>query len=263
MTPEEKIRQMEKLQPYVKTLAARAAQKDFNALKRATRYPAYLFLPEKEITGMGKWTVVVVADTRGNVMKGQYTYLAFQTFHVTHSKNPINNGKGIWVCHPQIGLGVWCNEYPPHYFSRLRERLIEPRGIVQPDFLQLVRELFRLHHHSMNVINEGTAIKKGEDGLYDVVKDESLQRQPGYDNFASYHKEGISLGVCFNRRYYLHTTFVSNDLLKRGQVEMQKENLAEANNHDFRLRYDKEATFMEEKAVDGHVEFGLERKPKK
>ena len=263
MTPEEKIRQMEILHPYINALAKRASQKSFDLLKRASRYPAFLFLPEREITGMGVWTVVVTVDSKKDAMKGRYTCSAFQTFRVSHSKNPANNGIGIWLCHSQVGMGVWCCEYPPHYFNRVRERLIAIRGIVQPDFRQLLREVFRFHHHSLLVINEGTVIKKGEDGLYDVVKDENLQRRPGYDNMAAFHKEGISLGISYDRKYFLYTTFVSNDLLKRTQVEMQKENVRLSNNHDLRMRYDKDAAFIEEVPVEGHIEFGLEKRHKK
>lgn len=262
MTPEEKIRQAEQVMPYIKAIASRATSAKYYSLKKAKRFPAFLFLRDKEIAGMGKWTVVITVHDSNDIRKGRYTCGAYQTFHVSHSKNPINNGTGIYVCRTQMNLGTWFVEYPPHYFSRLRERFIQPKGIVQPDFNGLITELFRMQHFASTIINEGTIVSKGEDGLYDVIKDESLQRKKGYDNFCSFHKDGISLGVCVNRKYFLHTTFVDNSLLKRTQVEMQKENMRTLNQHALKFRYDKNTAMVKEGTVEGHLEFGLEKRKK-
>ena len=256
MTPEEKLRQMERLLPYAKAIAQRTMNQK-NVFKKVTRFPAYVFLAEREITDMGRWTGVLGCDNRSDAVRGRFTYDAFQKYEVRYARKEYNNGIGIYVCHPQNCDKVWCQEFPPHYFFRLRERYISKKGIVQPDFAGLVREMFRLHHHAMNVIHEGTVMEKGEDGMYDVVKTPANQRREGYDNFATYHRDGISLGISAERRYYNYTTFVSNDLLKHPQEEMQRQQVADARNHELKLRYDQNTVFKEVVHVDGEVNFGL------
>lgn len=257
MTPQEKLLQMERLHPYVKAIAQRTMNENTRLFKKAARFPSFVFLREREIADFGRWTVVLVCDSRANAIMGRFTFNAFQTFEVRHARKEYNNGTGIYVFHPQNQDDVWCIEYPPHYFFRLRERYISQKGIVQPDFTGLVKELLRIHHHSMNVILQGTVIEKGEDGMYDIIESPKNQRQKGYDNCASYHKEGISLGVSIDCRYFHFTTFVCNNLLKCSQAEMQKRQVADARNHDLRLRYDHKSVLKEREYVDGEVNFGL------
>ena len=254
MTPQEKLAQMNKLFPFVNAITKRLPEARFKTLKRASRFPAFLFVKDNDISGMGKWTIVVVADSKSDACKGRYACLAFQTFFVRHSKNPSNNGTGVYLLHHQQSVGAWCCEIPPHYFNRVRERLIKPKGIVQPDFDGLMREVLRMHHHCMHVIHEGTVIEKGEDGKYDVVKTKENTRVEGYDNFASYHDGGISLGLSVDRRYFLYTTFVSNDLLRNGQQAFQEQYIREAKDHELRLRTDPKDIFMKEEFVD-NVDF--------
>lgn len=236
MTPMEKHAQMEKIGGYLLNIPLSKRYSVYRKLAKTKIFPYYI-TEDTEIPGMGLWTIVYEAESKALIRKGVCTLNAYQTFHVSHAKNPLNIGTGIYLFNGSDYGEIMCQEFPPHYFNRLRERLIEPKGIVQPDFPQLVKTMLRMHHSSMDVAIKGLLLTKGENGMYSIEHDHSKDRQEGYDNFISYHKEGVSLGVSVNNKKYVHfTTFVPNNLLREGQKEMQQKMLAELNVHEYQKR---------------------------
>ena len=256
MTPKEKCEQMVKLAPSILALANRDIDMFVRRLWRAKRFPTFIVTPEIEVTGMGRWRMVIEGESKSSVKKGVACIKAYQTFHVTHSKNPLNNGTGIYLFNADDYGNVQCQEFPPHYFNRLRERLIEPKGIVQPDFHHLVVEMMRMHGLSMDVVIKGLTVKKGEDGKYDFTRDHSIDRKEGYENFISYHKEGVSLGVASGGKSYCNfTTFVPNGLLREGQAVMQRRMLADIRKHEYRKQGDPFATYDKTEFLDKDLDY--------
>ena len=66
-----------------------------------------------------------------------------------------------------------------------------------------------------------------EDRIY-FEENEEYNRQEGFKNLITYSRNGISLGLSgAGRRYFNFTTFVSNEMLKDNQAEIQKHHLRE------------------------------------
>ena len=237
MTPEEKHRQMVELRPYIEALANKTLPLLYAQLRRAKVFPYYVVSPEVDMPNMGRWRIVFTGESKSNIRNGVCTIRAYQTFSVTHAKNPLNNGTGIYMFNANDRGQTQFNEYPPHYFNRLRERFIEPKGIVQPSFHELVKRMMTLHHASIDMIIRGYVLRRGADGLYSIERNNGQDRKDGYDNFVSYHKEGVSLGVCkHNKEYVNFTTFVPNSLLREGQREMQQKHMEMLRRHQYHQR---------------------------
>ena len=244
MTPKEKHAQMLRLKDAILGYTQTKTQNPdfFTRFRRVKVFPSF-FTEEHEFPGMGKWTIIYEAESKSYIKKGVICIRAYQKFHVSYAKNPLNIGTGIYLMNADDYGSVQCQEFPPHYFNRLRERLIEPKGIVQPDFPQLVKAMLRLHHSSMDVVVNGFIMKKGEDGMYSLERDHKVDKKEGYDNLISYHRDGISLGVSAENKGYMNfTTFVPNSLLREGQVEMQQRMMKDIGEHELNQRYNPFAT---------------------
>ena len=244
MTPQEKHQQMVKMRPYLMALTNETLPKLANRLYRAKTFPYFLISPEIELKGMGKWRIIYEAESKSSIRKGVACIRCYQTFHVSRSKDPLNIGTGIYLFNDDNYGGVSFNEYPPHYFNRLRKRFIEPKGIVQPNFHELVHRMLLLHHHSMDMVVRGYTFRRGDDGLYSMETDTSVAKKDGYDNFITYHKEGVSLGVCQGGKNYINfTTFVPNSMLREGQKEMQQKQMRDMLAHQYQQQLNPFATF--------------------
>ena len=245
MTPDEKVRQMECLFDPLNFAATDWVRRNARAVFRTKTFPSF-FTSEVDLSGMGmgRWTLVVTAGSKSDLKKRVLSFRAYQTYHVARAKNPTNIGTGIWMFDASDDGVVRMKDFPPHYFCRLRERFIEPKGIVQPDFPSLVRMMLGLHHSSMDETIMGLKFEKDDTGHYALVKDTSADRQEGFCNLVTYHRQGISLGVsACQRRYFLWTTYVPNSLLYQDQIEGQKKRLAELKKLELQQRYDPFATY--------------------
>lgn len=243
MTPQEKVEQAKCITEYLSNYPMEKRQYIYKKVAKAKVFPSY-YTAEHDISGMGKWVIIFEAESKNLIRKGVLTVKAYQKYYIGHSRNPLNNGTGIYLCSGDDSGHITLIEYPPHYFNRIRERYVSPKGIMQPNFDQLVKMVLRMQHLSMDVQISGYEVIRGEDGKYLLVKDESNSRQKGYNNFISYHKEGISLGVSYgNKEYINQTTFVPNSLLHEEQLEKQKEALAELRKHEHTLSTNPFATY--------------------
>lgn len=241
---------MELLLPHLKTIFYKKSPSAIKGLMKAARYPAFVVTPA-DIQGMGKWHVIIEAESKSSIRKGVACIRAYQTFHVSRAKNQSNNGIGIYLFNADDYGKVQCQEFPPHYFNRLRTRYIAPKGIVQPDFHHLVLEMLRIHHNSMDVVIKGLTLRKDADGMYSMTRDNSIDRQEGYDNMISYHKEGVSLGVSAEGKgYWNFTTFVPNSKLRDGQSAMQQKMMAEIRELELRRQTNPFATFDKKEFVN-------------
>lgn len=226
MTPEEKVRECEKMIRPLLEAATGWARKHHAVFKTKTFPAIYSF--EHDFTCMGRWVVLVIVESRNNLRKGILCVKAYQTFHVSRARDVRNIGLGIWMIDANDNGVVSCHEFPPHYFTRVRERLVAPKGIVQPTFPQLVKIVVREHFDSMDETVKFYTWQKDEKGKYAVVQNNEISRRDGYDNLVTYHKNGISLGLSSaNRRYFLFSTFVDNSLLYENQLREQKKRLRE------------------------------------
>ena len=244
MIPEEKVAEMHKLYPYLCVYAKKWLQIYVRTFMRTKQFPS-CYLSDIDLTsfGFGKWTLVAIAESKSNIRKGIATFRAFQTFHVSHAKNPLNNGTGIYELVADDYGNIRCHEFTPHYFNRLRERHIAPKGIVQPTFSELVRRMICEQWSSMDQTIKGFRYKQDESGRYALVEDHDIDRKDGFDNLVSYHRDGLSMGVSgANRNYFLFLTYVSNELLYPNQVEEQKRLLSELSEYDLEQRYNPFAT---------------------
>ena len=238
MTPEEKVKQMEKLLPFIKEIGFKWIERNFLKTIVKTKYFPTCYTRELDLSshGMGKWTMVYVAESKSNVRKGIVAIRAYQKFYVSHSKNPSNNGVGIYECLPDDYGHVECVEYSPHYFNRIRERMIEPKGIVQPSFDDLVKRVICDHFYRIDDIVTGGSYEMNDNGFYDWVPNDLYDRKDGFKNLVGYHEDGLTLGV-FTRGYKSFLTYVPNSMLYQKQIDKKSIRMTEIAELKLRLRY--------------------------
>ena len=239
MTFEEKFREIKSCYRPMIEFAQPWILKNNKQFLRTKTFPS-CYTHELDLTsqGLGKWTLLFTIESRSLLRKNIVSIQMYQTYHVTHSKNPNNNGVGIYVLQSDDYSHVSCSKYTPHYFNRFRERFIEPKGITQPSFTDLVRRMACEHCWSCDMTIKGFRFKLDENGKYGLVEDHSDDRKEGYDNLVSYHKDGISLGVSgANRDYFLYMTYVPNSMLYPDQIKQQTENLKRARQDEFESRF--------------------------
>ena len=251
MTPQEKHKQMEKFLPHLYNFIKTDVQSYYDRLRKTKKFPTFAITPAIEFEGMGKWHFVIEAESKSSVRKGVLSIRAFQKYYISHSKDPSNIGTGIYLCNPNDAGYVSCSEFPPHYFNRLRKRFIEPKGIVQPSFNELVRRLLVMQSTSVDLSVRAFNFHRDEDGMYTMEHDTSIDKKEGYNNFISYHREGVSLGVCYDGKGYVNfTTFVPNSMLREGQKEMQQKQLKNLLVHQYHQQLNPFATFDKREWID-------------
>lgn len=225
MTPEEKVRQMEKMKPLLNEVVMGWMKRNHKIVFKTKVFPTF-YTFERTFEGMGKWTVIVEAESKAVLKKGIINVRCYQTYVVSHAKLKSNNGMGIYLLNVHNEDIIMCNELPPHYFNQFRKRFVEARGLAQPDFPNLVKMVLREHHDSVDETVTDLKIKLDDEDRMYFEENEEYNRQAGFKNLITYSRNGISLGLSgANRRYFNLTTFVSNEMLKDNQVEAQKENL--------------------------------------
>lgn len=225
MTPEEKVRQMEIIKPLLHEAAISWMNRNYKKVFKTKVFPTF-YTFERTFEGAGKWTVIVLAESKAVLKKNIINVQGYQTYVVSHAKLESNNGMGIYLFNAQNEDIIMCNEFPPHFFNQFRKRFVEARGLSQPDFPNLVKMVLREHYNAMDETMTGLTVKLDDDDRLYYEETEEYNRQAGFKNLITYSRNGISLGLSgANRRYFNFTTFVSNELLKDNQVEAQKENL--------------------------------------
>lgn len=236
MTPEEKVRQMYQLKPYVYDNAMTWATRNYNTIRRTKVFPT-LYTFDREVPGMGTWTMVATAESKANIRKNIIAMSAYQKFHVPNAKDRKNIGTGIFLFEGSDDNILFCLEFSPHCFLRFRQRIIEPKGITQPSFSQLVKRVLAEHHTGMDTTTKGFKAVREENGKVRIVKTNEQDRYQGYDNLITYTKNGLFLGMsAADRKYFCYTTFVSNDELFDDQREKQQEMMKERMKNDFNNR---------------------------
>ena len=233
MTPEEKVRQMEKVKPFLQEAAMSWMNHNRKIVFRTKVFPTF-YTFERNFEGMGKWTVIVMTESKAVLKKGIINIKGYQTYIVSHAKQESNNGMGIYLFNANNAETIMCNEYPPHYFNQFRKRFVEARGLAQPDFSNLVKMVLREHHNSMDETLTDLKVKLDDEDRIYFEENEEYNRQAGFKNLITYCRNGISLGLSgAGRRYFNFTTFVSNEMLKDNQAEIQQHNLRENLNYRF------------------------------
>ena len=227
MTPEEKVKQMEKMMPLLIETTLGWMKHNGKIVLKTKYFPAF-YTFDHEFEGMGKWTVIVTVESKAVLKKGVVSVEGYQTYNVTHSKHESNNGIGIYLFSTLNKGEIRCLEFPPHYFNQFRKRFVEARGLAQPDFPNLVKMVLREHNDAIDETATGLQIITDEDDRHYFEETEEFNRKAGFKNLVSYTRNGLSLGLSgADRRYFNFTTFVSNEMLKDNQSESQKLSLKE------------------------------------
>lgn len=236
MTPEEKVKQMQHLKPYVYDYAMAWATRNYNIIRRTKVFPT-MYTFDREVQGMGTWTMVATAESKANIRKNIIAMSAYQKFHVPHAKDRKNIGTGIFLFEGTDDGITLCLEFSPHCFLRFRQRMIEPKGITQPPFPQLVKRVLAEHHNGMDTTIKGYKAVRDNEEKVRIVKTDENDRYQGYDNLITYTKNGLFLGMAAaERKYFCYTTFVSNDELFENQREEQQRMMKERMKDDFEHR---------------------------
>ena len=236
MTPEEKVRQMEIIKPLLCDHITKWVSHNISTVRRTKVFPT-MYTFDRNIPGMGIWTLVATAESKANIKKNTITVSAYQKFYVPHAKNKDNIGTGFFLFKGSDDGLVLCQEYSPHCINRFRQRLIEPKGIAQPSFSQIVKRIMIEHFYGVDTTVKGFKVVRDENNMVQIVKSDENDRYKGYDNLITYTKNGLFLGIAAaNRRYFCYTTFVSNEELYDDQLQMQKDMIKERTNNDFANR---------------------------
>ena len=214
---------MEKMYPLLYDAVMSWMKHNGKIVFRSKVFPAY-YTFDREFEGMGKWTVIAMAESKAVLKKRIINIQGYQTYTVSHAKNESNNGMGIYLFNAHNEDVIMCNEFPPHYFNQFRKRFVEAKGLSQPDFPNLVKMVLREHFFAMDETVSSMSIKLDiEDRMY-YEENEEYNRKAGFRNLISYSRNGISLGLSgAERRYFNFTTFVSTEMLKDNQVEIQRD----------------------------------------
>lgn len=96
MTPEEKVRQMEKMKPLLHEAAMGWMNRNHKIVFKTKVFPAF-YTFEQTFEGMGKWTVIVEAESKALLRKDIVNVRGYQTYIVSHAKLESNNGMGIYL----------------------------------------------------------------------------------------------------------------------------------------------------------------------
>lgn len=237
MTPEEKVKQMKKLLPMLKEIVPPVLERNIKKLLRVKVFPSFL-TKEVDIEGMGHWTLVIEAETRSAIKKGIVAIFAYQKFFIHKAKNPLNNGTGIYVFNSDDQNNVTCYEYSPHFFNRLRERYVEPKGITQPPFPDLVKMLLKMTSSAMDISVKGLKPVR-DSGGYKWVRDEEHGHYKGKDDLITVTREGILYGTSeADRRYFGFTTYIGVDDFREDQRELVERELKKLREIEYKRRLD-------------------------
>ena len=83
------MKQALKLRESVPEIAIAWAQRNERTMHRTKTFPQF-YTFDRDVPGMGKWTMVVTAECKSSIRKGIFAISAYQTFHVPYAKDKKN-----------------------------------------------------------------------------------------------------------------------------------------------------------------------------
>lgn len=153
---------MEKMKLLLHEAAMGWMNRNYKIVFKTTVFPAF-YTFEQMFEGMGKWTVIVKAESKALLKKDIVNVQGYQNYVVSHAKLESNNGTGIYLFNAHDEDTIMCDEFPPHYFNQFRKRFVEARGLSQPDFPNPVKMVLREHHDAMDETVTGLTVKLDDD----------------------------------------------------------------------------------------------------
>ena len=84
MTPEEKVRQMEKIKPLLHEAAISWMNRNYKKVFKTKVFPTF-YTFERTFEGVGKWTVIVLAESKAVLKKNIINVQGYQTYVVSHA----------------------------------------------------------------------------------------------------------------------------------------------------------------------------------
>lgn len=108
MTPEEKVKQMEKVKPLLHEAAMGWMNRNYKTVFKTKVFPTF-YTFERTFEGMGKWTVIVIAESKAILKKDIVNVQGYQSYVVSHAKLESNNGMGIYLFNTHNEVTIMCN----------------------------------------------------------------------------------------------------------------------------------------------------------
>ncbi len=218
MTPEEKLRQVSRLELDVRNSGRSWVEHNQRLLKKHHSFP-YTHVISREYKGMGRWNIILTFPEKPVFRKGVFfSTRAYQKFYVAKATKAENIGAGIYLVggsHESRGVGGGTSlyEFSPHFFLRYRQRYLDRHHISISNFEDVIMSAIETLSHTMYMSNP---LKLGEEDN-DFLRMQGVPRFEGYDNLALFTRHGIVFGVSRGSGYECFLTYVSREDFYEGQ----------------------------------------------
>lgn len=218
MTPEEKLRQVSRLELDVRDSGRSWVEHNQRLLKKHQTYP-YTHVISREYKGMGRWNIVLNFPEKPVFRKGVFfSTRAYQKFYVEKAAKAENIGAGIYLLggsqeNRGVGGGTSLYEYSPHFFLRYRQRYIDRYHISVSNFEDVIMSAIESLSHTMCMSNSVKLDKEDNDFL----RMQGIPRLDGYDNLVLFTRHGIVFGLSRGNYYECFLTYVSREDFYEGQ----------------------------------------------
>ena len=192
MTPEEKACQAKRIEFDIDLSVLSWIEHNKRMLKKRQSYP-YTHVIKRSYKNMGEWNIIIEFPVKPRFAKDFDLYIsAYQKYYVTRSRKAENIGCGVYFVsrsyHGENKFRIF--ELTPHYFNRYRERFVNRMGLDDISFSDLI--LFVQQEIRLPLFINGEKLDKSlDEKFYDSL---NLPRYKGYDNFAAFSSNGLSLG---------------------------------------------------------------------
>lgn len=226
MTPEEKVRQVSKIELDIRYAARSWVEHNLRLLKKRQSYP-YTHTIKREFKGMGVWYILITFNEKPKFSKGVgFCCNAYQKYFVSKGTKAENIGAGIYFIggsSPRKAFRsshVTLCELTPHFFNRYRERYLRLSAHPNMTFQEMFMNVFEDIAIGISP-NTEMFEAAGIDGS--VLELMTTPHYPGYDNLLLFIRHGLCLG--FRSRhddYQCYLTYVGPEEFFPGQHHLHQ-----------------------------------------
>ena len=254
MTPEEKLRQVSRLELDIRSSAMSWVDHNQRTLKKRKAFP-FIHVIRRDYDGMGTWNIILTFKERPNFRKGVvFSSNAFQKFYVEKGAKPENIGAGIYLlgANDSFTSGVTLYEFSPHFFYRFRQRYMERNHIEVKNFEEMILLVVETLQHTIlcDSLFHFSNVKEKND----FMRSQGVPRLEGYDNLAVFTRHGIVFGLS-RKNYECYLTYVDREDFYQGQQEYYGDVVKLYDQHDQLMKKDpyyymNREAMLQEKRID-------------